>query len=175
MGAGWIAGPAAEIITVPEPGAALQEAAGRGRLRDNPPESRPEAPLKALANWRPLGHSSGNLHRLTTSEPSREGLGGRRTDDPSSSTGAAVMAQVVWKRLADFFATRQLQPGERLTLSSDQLCTVLGVKVLPPFTSRVTAWDPVMGKPGGLQRVMKDAKMMPVAFEWRGPLPPDPS
>lgn len=79
------------------------------------------------------------------------------------------MARVAWKRLADFLASHQLNAGDQLSLSYQQLCSILGVKALPPFASRVTAWDPVMGKLGGLQRVMKDAKMMPVAFEWRGP------
>lgn len=79
------------------------------------------------------------------------------------------MARVAWKRLAEFLATHPLKPGDQLTLSYQQLCSILGVKALPPFASRVTAWDPVMGKPGGLQRVMKDAKMMPLAFEWQGP------
>ena len=62
-----------------------------------------------------------------------------------------------------------MQPGNRVTLTAEELRNVLGVITLPRFASRVTAWDPVMGKPGGLQRVMKDSKMIPVAFEWQGP------
>ena len=78
------------------------------------------------------------------------------------------MARTGWSRLDRYIAGKNLKVGEKLTLTVGDLQRVLGVTVLPWFANRVTAWDAFMGKPGGLQRVMKDHSLFPVAFEWQG-------
>jgi len=74
-----------------------------------------------------------------------------------------------WSKLERHIQAANLLVGHTLTLTAADLRRILSVPALPPFASRVTAWDPVMGKPGGLQRVMREQKMFPVSFEWTGP------
>ncbi len=79
------------------------------------------------------------------------------------------MPRTDWTRLYRYLREKNLEPGTCVKLTAVELQGILSVDALPRFASRVTAWDPVMGKPGGLQRVMKDLNMIPVAFEWQGP------
>lgn len=78
------------------------------------------------------------------------------------------MARTDWSRLDSYIAGLNLQVGQTVRLTASDLHRVLGVSALPSFTNRVTAWDPVMGKPGGLQRVVSDHALFPTAFEWQG-------
>lgn len=79
-----------------------------------------------------------------------------------------VRTRTDWKKLHGHLQKANLQVGQTLTLTAQDLRGIVGVAELPRFASRVTAWDPVMGKPGGLQGVMKSLKMFPVRFEWTG-------
>ena len=79
------------------------------------------------------------------------------------------MPNVRWAPLGRYLATLGLQPGETTTLSLEELRRILGVTSLPDVISRVTFWDPLMGRSnGGLQRVLNSAQMIPVAFGWSG-------
>jgi hypothetical protein len=78
------------------------------------------------------------------------------------------MVRTDWSRFNHHIAGLNLQVGQMLTLTVRDLERVLGVRALPSFVNRVTAWDPVMGKPGGLQRVVSDHALFPTAFEWQG-------
>src|SRR5436190_1129934 len=78
------------------------------------------------------------------------------------------MARTDWSLLGRYIVGLNLQVGQNLTLTATDIQRVLGVRALPRFANRVTAWDPVMGRPGGLQRVMSDHTLFPTAFEWKG-------
>jgi hypothetical protein len=53
-----------------------------------------------------------------------------------------------------------LRVGDTVRLTASDLQRILGVSS--------TAWDPIMGKPGGLQRVVHDNALFPTASEWQG-------
>jgi hypothetical protein len=63
----------------------------------------------------------------------------------------------------------RLSPGQRVLLTTGDLRQILRVSTLPDSVSRVTSWDPIMGKStGGLQSVLNEARLLPMAFEWEG-------
>lgn len=79
------------------------------------------------------------------------------------------MANVQWAPLGRHLAGLGLKPGEMMTLTIDDIRRILGVPTLPEVANRVTFWDPIMGRSGGaLQRKLHEARMIPVAFAWRG-------
>src|SRR5574341_768565 len=74
-----------------------------------------------------------------------------------------------WTPLRNYFEHRHIQRGERLLLTADDLRQILDTQELPDSVSRVTYWDPLMGTGGtGLQGVLHEAQLLPVAFEWEG-------
>jgi hypothetical protein len=79
------------------------------------------------------------------------------------------MANVQWAPLGKHLVGLGLKPGQTVTLAIDELRRILGVTTLPNVVDRITFWDPLMGRSGGgLQRVLHEARMIPVAFGWTG-------
>jgi hypothetical protein len=90
---------------------------------------------------------------------------------PGTTKGRATTrkARTDWTRLRQHFREHPVQPGERVRLIRQDLQRILGVTDLPKSINRVTLWDPLMGKRvGGLQNVLNEAHLLPVAFEWEG-------
>ena len=73
-----------------------------------------------------------------------------------------------WSMLGRHLAGLDLRVGDTVRLTASDLQRILRVSSPPLFARRPTAWDPIMGKPGGLQRVVHDHALFPTASEWQG-------
>lgn len=74
-----------------------------------------------------------------------------------------------WTPLRNHLRHHAVQPGQRVLFTVQDLQHILQGQTLPDSINRVTFWDPLMGKgAGGLQNVLNEAQLLPVAFEWEG-------
>lgn len=72
-----------------------------------------------------------------------------------------------WRRLRRHL--QDLGIGEQRRITRQELLRIVGASELPPSASRITVWDPLMGKKGvGLQGAIFEAECIPTKFEWEG-------
>ena len=71
-----------------------------------------------------------------------------------------------WSRLVEYL--QDLHVGEQRRISIEELRRIVRTDELPPSVSRITLWDPLMGRAGGLQKALLESRCIPAAFEWTG-------